>query len=249
MCTLSFIPESGGYLIGMNRDEHLLRETALPPRISEYNGVPTVYPREQRGGTWIGANGARITFALLNRNPAPETAKLRSRGDVIPALLGSIHVSQAVERMRSLDLHGLFPFRLVAFFAVERVVVEWNWDNDLLQLVEHPWHRRHWFSSGISDDSARRVRGSTCSAAWRHQNAGSLEWLRDLHASHAPSCGPFSICVHRPDAASVSYTEISYREPELTMRYHIGQPCERMGRIDAEITLRLAEPPLRAAMG
>ena len=36
----------------------------------------------------------------------------------------------------------------------------------------------------------------------------SLAWMRRLHRSHVPAPGPFSICVHREDARTVSYTEI-----------------------------------------
>ena len=70
MCTLTFIPKPKGYLLGMNRDERLLRELALPPAATTVSSLPAVYPRESGGGTWIGSNAAGITFALLNQNPA-----------------------------------------------------------------------------------------------------------------------------------------------------------------------------------
>jgi hypothetical protein len=53
----------------------------------------------------------------------------------------------------------------------------------------------------------------------------SLSWLRELHRSHAPERGPFSICMHRPDASTVSYTEIAVRDGRVTMRYKPGPSC------------------------
>ncbi|HYX52187.1 MAG TPA: hypothetical protein VE783_01965, partial [Candidatus Limnocylindrales bacterium] len=69
MCTLTFIPKPGGYLIGMNRDENRLRAAALLPFVSDREGLEAVYPREAAtGGTWIAANAAGAAIAILNQN-------------------------------------------------------------------------------------------------------------------------------------------------------------------------------------
>jgi hypothetical protein len=99
------------------------------------------------------------------------------------------------------------------------------------------WEPRHWFSSGVSDTRATQIRGAFCAAAWRDPESGSLEWLRRLHVSHAPEMGPFSICVHRDDAASISYTEAVFDGRRLNLRYHSGQPCQAPERFDGEVVL------------
>jgi hypothetical protein len=233
MCTLSFIPKSTGYLIGMNRDERVSREKAVSPQIFAFGAV---HPREPGGGTWIGANELGITFALLNQNSLAKMPKLRSRGEIIPSLLACQDLSQVIARMAELDLYGILPFRLVAFLPAARTVLQWSWDSPTLRGMKLPWRTRHWFSSGISE-LAQEIRGRTCHDAWRQRNAGSMEWLRGVHASHAPVRGSFSVCVHRPDAASMSYTEIEYHPQELIMRYHASHPCQALGRFDSEITL------------
>jgi hypothetical protein len=239
MCTLSFIARGQGYLMGMNRDERRTRQLALLPELTGAGTLEAVYPREDGGGTWIAANALGISFALLNRNARPGNgAKVRTRGEVIPAVLESANMKEAAAIMRHMDLRGMFPFRLAGFFPGERAIAQWNWDTEKLELFRLAWHTRHWFSSGISDELAREVRGLTCSNAWRHSNAGSEEWLRQLHSSHAPARGSFSVCVHRPDAATVSYTEIACEGPMTSMRYHQGQPCQEPGKFQAEITLR-----------
>ncbi len=249
MCTLSFVAKANGYLIGMNRDERLTRQVALPPQVTGAGTLEAVYPREDGSGTWIASNTLGISFALLNRNPlAAGASKLRSRGEVIPALLESPGVREASAAMERMDLRGVLPFRLIGFFPREGMLTQWNWDAHKLQCFKLPWQARHWFSSGISDELAREVRGLTCSHAWRHRNAGSEDWLRQLHASHAPALGSFSVCMHRPDAASVSYTEIIHESKQLTMRYHAGQPCKSPGRFDSEVALRLRRvAPMAAA--
>jgi hypothetical protein len=242
MCTLTFIPKPQGYLLGMNRDERLTRELALPPVAIAISNLHAAYPRESGGGTWIGSNSAGITFALLNQNPGPHAqVKERSRGEIIPSLLGSLRFPGAIRRFQSIDLQGMLPFVLVGIFPAEQVISQCRWDGRELEFVRIGWDVRHWFSSGVSDEMARKLRGNTCYEAWRRRDAGSAEWLRGLHASHSPVRGSFSICVHRPDAATVSYTEVALTGSELTMRYHAGHPCQALGRFDSEIILQ--SPP------
>jgi transport and Golgi organization protein 2 len=239
MCTLSFIARANGYLIGMNRDERRTRQLAILPQATGAGTLEAVYPREDGGGTWIAANAVGISFALLNRNSRPGSgAKLRTRGEVIPAVLESASVEEAAAILQHMDLRGMFPFRMIGFFPREATLAQWNWDSSRLELFKLPWQARHWFSSGISDELAREVRGLTCSTAWRHRNAGSDEWLRQLHSSHVPARGSFSVCMHRPDAATVSYTEIACEATTITMRYHQGHPCQEPGKFHAEVTLR-----------
>jgi hypothetical protein len=154
----------------------------------------------------------------------------------------SPHFSEAMRRFQQTDLRRLLPFVLVGIFPAEQIISQCQWDGNELKFLRIGWDVRHWFSSGVSDEMARKVRGSTCYEAWRRRDAGSAEWLRGLHASHSPVRGSFSICVHRPDAATVSYTEVAYGGGNLTMRYHAGHPCQALGRFDAEVNLPTASP-------
>lgn len=249
MCTLTFIPKPGGYLIGMNRDESRLRPAALLPSIQEAHGVEAVYPREvTTGGTWIGANAAGAVMAVLNQNRGPEAGdKLRSRGNLIPEVIHNGSMREMVRKIEKMDLSGMLPFLATAIFPHEKVIVQWRWDGALLKSRPWTWRSHHWFSSGISDSLATQVRGAFCEAAWQRREAGSAEWLRRIHAAHTPVRGSFSVCVHRPEAATVSYTEITFDGRELSMRYHAGQPCEALGRFDSETLLH--NPRFLAAAG
>jgi hypothetical protein len=238
MCTLTFIPKPQGYLLGMNRDERLTRELALPPAAISNLKIAAVYPREDGGGTWIGSNASGIAFAVLNQNPGTQTpVKERSRGEIIPVLLRSSRFPEAMRAFQKMEMRGMLPFVLIGIFPAEQIISQCQWDGATLQFARIGWDVRHWFSSGVSDEMARKVRATTCQEAWRRRDAASAEWLRGLHASHSPVRGSFSICVHRPDAATVSYTEIAFTRADLTMRYHAGHPCQAMGQFDSEVML------------
>jgi hypothetical protein len=128
-----------------------------------------------------------------------------------------------------MNLDGLFPFRLVGIFRSERVINEWRWDGVAKRNLAFSWARKHWFSSSLSDSLAEKERGRTCETAAGEPAAGNNGWLRRLHASHVPKPGPFSVCVHRQDAATVSYTEVRCDRTQILMDYLDGNPCLKEG--------------------
>jgi hypothetical protein len=89
-----------------------------------------------------------------------------------------------------------------------------------------PWKTQQWISSGFDEPTAQRVRSRVFRSVLRERSAGGLGWLRRLHRSHSPQSGPFSTCMHRTDAATVSYTEISVSDHRAKMGYHGGPPCK-----------------------
>jgi hypothetical protein len=242
MCTLSFVPNERGYFVAMNRDELLSRAIAYPPQLHRFGSTSAVYPHEPEGGTWLASNEYGVTLALLNWNDAAKKLdgeKQRSRGLVIPTLIASSGASEVNEALRSQPLSGTLPFCLVGVFPRESEVREWRWDGKRLAQTRHSWDRRHWFSSSRSDETAATRRGATVDAARNDADASSLAWLRRLHRSHQPEPGPFSVCVHRGDAATVSYSEIACGPAELEFSYQPGQPCA--GTVFAKpVALRLA---------
>ncbi|HUL34437.1 MAG TPA: NRDE family protein [Candidatus Eisenbacteria bacterium] len=229
MCTLSFLPVHGGYVAAMNRDEERARPLALLPAVHSIGELNALYPREAGGGTWIGANGAGTLFGLLNwyaRETENLPKKARSRGEVIPHLLGDLDAATSERALWQLDLEGIHPFRLIGVYPGERQIREWRWDARQLVHKSHDWGRQHWFSSSRSDTIAERERGAACERTWRGEPNDPAIWLRTLHSGHIPEPGPFSICVHRADAATVSYTEVIWDGTQLQMRYLAGNPCQ-----------------------
>lgn len=75
------------------------------------------------------------------------------------------------------------------------------------------------------------------------------DWLAELHRSHRPFSGPYSICVHRPDAATVSYTELVLNSRLISMHYVDGSPCETSGfHHVVDLPRPLGQSPRRAPL-
>jgi hypothetical protein len=227
MCTVSFIARKTGYALAMNRDEKLARVAGLPPSKISINGRTVIAPSEPGGGTWIAVNNARVTFALINwySIAARVTGEAVSRGEVVNAVRGLDSSDSASAALQMLPLTKINPFRFIGVFSATREVIQWRWNLQKLVSEQHSWSTQQWISSGFDEPAAQRVRDETFRRALKQKSAGSLDWLRRLHRSHSPQSGPFSTCMHRADAATVSYSEVLVSANRASLRYLAGSPC------------------------
>ena len=227
MCTVTFIARKNGYALGMNRDEQRSRVAGLPPSKKMIGGCTVLAPCEPGGGTWIALNHAGVTFALINWYSITARAKAEtvSRGQVVNAACVAKTPDLASAVLAQLPLQRINPFRLIGVFPATKEIAEWRWDLETLVRKKHRWKDQPWISSGFDEPAAQRVRSRTFRAALKQKSAGSLGWLRRLHRSHSPESGPFSTCMHRADAATVSYTEVAISPTKAIMNYHAGSLC------------------------
>lgn len=230
MCTASWLTQDARLHLFFNRDELTTREPALPPEERSHRGTRYVAPTDPRGGgTWIAAavqeGGRGAAFALLNKSGGTAPAAPLSRGRLIPELLawrGPVEVEAA---LRASALERYAPFRLLALWRAPAAAVALDWDGATLgaQLLDPGLGLLA--SSGLGDERAFERRG----ALWRRRRDAAPAWGPDdhraFHREHAPRRGAWSVCVHRRDAASVSYTEIELGAEGAALRYFAGSPC------------------------
>ena len=249
MCTVSFIARKRGYLLGMNRDEQLARVNGLPPKLRSVNGVKVVCPSEPGGGTWVALNEVGTTLALINWYSI--TARVRqnpvSRGEIVRTASFASIPDEVEATLNRLPLPQINPFRLIGIFPGSREVVEWRWDLRKRVREERTWKSQQWISSGFNELQAQRIRSRTFRDARMQSTFGRISWLRRLHRSHAPGCGPFSTCMHRTDAATVSYTEIIAEVQSATMSYQAEAPCKHTDCLQEFIELRSLTGPTRGS--
>jgi hypothetical protein len=227
MCTVTFSPRKRGYALAMNRDEKLTRAAGLPPAENIINGRRVLAPSEPSGGTWISVNDTGVTFALINWYSIRMRVETKpvSRGEVVRAVSFCNTAVLAGEKLELLPLKLINPFRLIGIFQDTKEILEWRWDLKRLSSQKHSWRLQQWISSGFDEPEAQRTRGNVFQEATKQKKVVSLEWLRRLHRSHAPNIGPFSTCMHREDAATVSYTEVSVSLRKSAMRYFGKSLC------------------------
>lgn len=227
MCTVTFMPRKSGYCLAMNRDEKLARPQGLPPMLRFVNHRRVVCPSEPGGGTWISLNELGVSVALINWYSVIARVEHSpiSRGEVVKTACAAENLSAMETILSGLPLDRVNPFRLIGVFPDALQITECRWNLNKLEVKKCAWEPQQWISSGFDEPAAQRTRSQTFRQSLEQKSVGSLGWLRRLHRSHAPGKGPFSTCMHRSDAATVSYTEAVILPGEGRMWHCLGAPC------------------------
>jgi hypothetical protein len=239
MCTVTFLPRQTGYCLAMNRDEKRSRSQGLAPARKTVAGHQVLGPSEPGGGSWIVLNDSGGSLALVNWYSVSRRVKVHpvSRGAVVAATSASSTDKLLEAVLAELPLRRINPFRLIGVFPAAQQIAEWRWDLKRLVRKSHRWRPQQWISSGFDEPTAQRIRTRTFRQAQFQRSAGSLSWLRRLHRSHSPGKGPFSTCMHREYAVTVSYTEIAVQGHQRRMRHVLGAPCQRNAKVYAWLAL------------
>ena len=244
MCTLSWTPLPDGYAVAMNRDERRTRAPALPPAQVEAGGVPSLMPIDgDAGGTWISVNDRGHTLALLNRwdeSPHDSGTPLVSRGLLVRDLSGLPDAGAVRTAMAGLPLSRYRPFTLVSVALEERpVLFEWNGQELSHAGITEPGLVRT--SSGSDQVGVERSRGALFRTAREAPDGLTPEVLVALHRSHLPEKGQLSICMHRDEAVTVSFSLITVSHGQVLFRYVAGSPGETEGFTESFLPLHLLD--------
>lgn len=241
MCTLTVIPlgervrsdrgaaPASGIRLECNRDESRLRPPALPPQVRQFGHRLAVLPIDPvSDGTWIAASDAGLVFVLMNvygpasaalqKTAAQPAADRISRGRIIPHLLRSSNLAEAISLVGDLD-HGRFePFRLLV--ADTRELVEHIWfANEIRSAPPRQINEPLFFtSSGLGDDVVANPRRRL----FVEQFAADADWIARQDAFHR-NCWPdntrASVWMTRPEAMTVSRTVVELGTTAISMRY------------------------------
>jgi hypothetical protein len=161
MCVLTYVPvNDGGFIITSNRDEHIKRQKALPPKKIKINGQELYCPIDPvSNGTWI-ATTKNFTLVLLNGgNKKHETKESyrQSRGRVI---LEFTQWSSPKDFYEHFDFNGMEPFTLVVFNHKNRnEIFEIKWcDDQKHQTNLNGREALIWSSATLYDENAVALR-------------------------------------------------------------------------------------------
>jgi hypothetical protein len=241
VCTLSWIPLPDGYAVAMNRDERRTRAPALPPVPVDAGGTQALLPVDgDAGGTWISVNDRGHALALLNRwdeSPHDAGTPFVSRGLLVRDLAGLPGAGDLRSALTGLPLSRYRPFTLVSMApSAQPVLFEWNGLDLSHRTAAEPGLIRT--SSGSDQVGVERSRGALFLAASEAPGGLTAEVLTALHRSHQPERGPLSICMHRNEAVTVSFSLITVSGGQVLFRYVAGSPCETERYTESSLPLR-----------
>ncbi|MDO6431141.1 NRDE family protein [Flavitalea sp. BT771] len=187
MCTVTFIPTTGGIYLTSNRDERSGRAPAVFPCQADADGSQLLFPKDgEAGGSWItlknsGDVGVLLNGAFVKHHRA--MAYRRSRGIVF---LEIVRATDPVQAFRAEALEGIEPFTLVLFTRGQ--LFECRWDGRRKHIVLQGHNVPHiWSSATLYDEEAAKCRQQLF-RQW-HETASRIdtESILDFHRSVAVS--------------------------------------------------------------
>jgi hypothetical protein len=176
----------------------------------------------------------------VNPNPgSPLVAKIKtlareaiSRGTIIPKLLSSRSVIEAIDSLEQSQTERFLPFRLVLVDSEFLASVKWNGESIEREIAD--WSKGPFFftSSGLSDKLVESVRrplfrnmvANNLSTSNRKDNPVDLQ--NQFHAQHDHRRPHVSVCMERYEAKTVSYSVIEISPKNINLLYRDSAPCK-----------------------
>lgn len=222
MCTVSVLKRPGLLRLVSNRDERRTRPTALPPSLTRAGGLRVIAPTDPASqGTWIACSEVGLAIALLNVNPPDADARVppRSRGTIIPALIGSRSLAEVAERAGAIAHRDYAPYRLVAIHAGENDALEVVPSSDVVRRL--PLAMPQMFtSSGLGDHQVEGPRRQLFEETVLAGEPGDWRARQDrFHAHRWRDHLAVSVHMSRAEAWTVSRTTIEIDDARIEMSY------------------------------
>ncbi len=181
MCTVSFVKTADCIIITSNRDEKIIRPSAIPPQSYSVNNQNLIFPKDPKaGGTWFATNDAGVVLVLLNGAQEKHEVQLpyrKSRGLIVLDVISS---SSPRECWDTIDLDQIEPFTLVLFQEEQLWQLRWNGsEKETIQLDINQPHV--WSSSTLYPAAVREER-----AKWFHQYMNEKQQVsaNDMYQFH-----------------------------------------------------------------
>lgn len=240
MCTVTWLLTADGYEVFCNRDERRTRAAAWPPRVRERQGVRFIAPIDgDGGGTWIGVNQFGLTLSLLNRyeaNTSALPAEPLSRGWLVLELLASRNVTEVQQRLSAQHLPSFAPFTLLTL-APPGCASLFAWDGLTLHAETDAAARLPLTSSSFATRAVVAARQAQFAQVGAPLSRAALA---AFHRSHEPEPGAFSVCMHRDNAQTVSYSHLCVTAQSATFTYLPHAPCAATGAASYATRLELS---------
>lgn len=241
MCTMTWFLTDSGYELFFNRDERVTRHRALPPSVQEHSqangGLRYISPTDaDAGGTWIASNETGVTVCLLNHYQFQQISTYKkwvSRGEIVREFSQFVELTQARRHFETLNLDDFRAFRMFIIEPSGRNLLL-VWDGHAARVENDVKAPKS--SSSVDAKYVKSIRKQLFTDLGLTTSTSSEDFIK-YHSSHAPSKSKESVCMHREDAKTVSFSHVKVDIESVTYRYADGSPCE--AELSAPVSIAL----------
>lgn len=221
MCTVSFVHSNGKIIITSNRDEKVLRPSAIEPLVYRIQNKKVIFPKDKKaGGTWYAVDEFANVLVLLNGAEEKHELKAnyrKSRGLIVLDLISS---NSPIAAWQNIDLDQIEPFTLVLFENQKLYQLRWN---ELVKsTLELDIKQNYiWSSSTLYSKDIREKR-----AQWFHNffvinPEVNEQELFNFHRYTDADNAEYGLVINRnDDLKTLSITQTVIWKNEITIQYN-----------------------------
>jgi len=220
MCTVSFISSNGKAILTHNRDEKVVRPSAIEPQKYSINKKNIYFPKDQKaGGTWYAVSENGTVLVLLNGADEKHQLKpsyRKSRGLIVLDLISS---NSPILAWNSIDLSAIEPFTIVLFQDKKLYQLRWNEiEKTTLNLDSNQSYI--WSSSTLYPKEIREQREELFQI-FIASNEISAENLFQFHRYAKKDDSENGLVINRNnDLKTLSITQTMIQENKIVLSYH-----------------------------
>ena len=221
MCTVSFVKTDTKIIITSNRDEQLIRPSAIAPKNYTVNGKNVIYPKDPKaGGTWYAVDENCTVLVLLNGAHEKHDAGLsyrKSRGLIVLDIIGN---GSPRDFWDAINLDNIEPFTIVLFQEEELFQLRWNGAKK--ESVQLDLNEKHiWSSSTLYPKEVREKRSSLFQAFLGVSKSLSEVEMYDFHRYTEEGNQENGLVINRNnELKTLSITQSIIEKNKVTILHH-----------------------------
>ncbi|MDW8849388.1 NRDE family protein [Flavobacterium sp. MMLR14_040] len=221
MCTVSFVNNNGVVIITSNRDEQLIRPSAIAPRNYNQNGKNVIYPKDPKaGGTWFAVDADKTVLVLLNGGLVKHEAAFSYRKSRGLIALDIIYSDSPKDFWSEIDLENIEPFTLVLY--QEEKLYELIWDGFGKRMTRLDENKNHiWSSVTLYPGEIRKKRSDWFTQFLKDKSEISPQDMFRFHRNTQDDDTENGLVINRQDILkTLSITQVTIEQNKGIMRHY-----------------------------
>lgn len=221
MCTVSFTAHKETVIITSNRDEKVIRPSAIPPRSYHCNGKNLVYPKDQKaGGTWFVADAEGTVLVLLNGGITKHEVRFSYRKSRGLIALDIICSDSPKDFWGVINLENIEPFTLVLY--QDKKLYELIWDGEAkISTTLNETQNHIWSSVTLYPADIRKKRSGWFFEFLKDKNEISASDMLGFHRNTEGDDAENGLIINRENTLkTVSITQVVIGQNKRAITYH-----------------------------
>jgi len=219
MCTVTLTStKNNDFVLTSNRDESPDR-VALVPDFYKVDQTRLLFPKDKKGGTWIGVSEKQRVVCVLNgafTNHERKANYRKSRGIVANDFMIA---NDIVVTLSDYNLTGIEPFTMViADWSLGLKFYELVWDGHQKHVKSLPLESKIWSSSTLYSQRMQQERQQWFER-FEMQNKINADTLLEFHKMQEADNMDYGVVMDRGFVKTTSITQVEKQGHTLTMRY------------------------------